>query len=582
MFTMGEARKQCIWVIICAANCSYVMGLLVCEGDLHNPPTYPSFCTTVSNLDGTLSKLTCSTENVTVTSLTDLVNNISQTTQFNLTLLTVRDTLLTDLPVNICRLNLVEELDLSNNKLTEISPNNCFTGMENLRKLDLSRNSLMSLPGGIFRGLQKLEYLNISINKGLKFIDPQVFSNASDLKSLRTIDLAQNSITTLEPWPLIRGQVVPGCSVDLGYNDIRTFTNSLKFRYRCGMQPIRMSLDLRKNDIEHFIDILDGWGFSRNVDFLCLFGNGSSPLQFNLILKTYGMYCDCKDYQVFMVLMQNAYNIILNDAFCTAPPQLSGKRFLALQPADMVCDVSVQCPYKCICYKQPSTKSMFVNCSNTGMINLPTLLPPLNNSLYKYHLDFSGNHLERLDYRNYIELTRGIDVSNSSVKEIDSRLWEAILNLELDEILLRNNLLSILPAVPQSISFQGKLDIQNNPITCDCSNQWLQSWLVSIEENLVNPSNIHCSAPEWNNGKTVVKMDSDDFCSGPPYTLEYTDVLKIAIPSVCGLILFNIVAVLLLQKFRLKMFKYTKIHPFDRDECKGEDIEHDVFLGMLK
>ena len=573
---MALARKQsCIWVIIWVAMCPSTVGLLVFGGAFLNSPIYPSFCTTVWNLDGTLSKLTCSTDNVTVTSLADLVNNISQTTQFKLTLLTVRDTLLTDLPVNICRLKLVEELDLSNNKLTEISPSNCFTGMENLRKLDLSRNSLLSLPGGIFRSLQKLEYLNISNNK-VKFIDPQVFSNASDLKSLRTIDFARNSINSIDPWPLIRGLVVPGCSVNLRLNAIDTFTNSINFRYRCGMEPLQMTLDLSKNAIKHFTDIPDGWGFDKFVNFMCIFGNGSFS-KFDLIFRAYGLLCDCKDYRVFNIFMQNAYVILLNEAFCNAPPRLAGKRFLALQPADMVCDVSVQCPNKCICYKQPSTKTIFVNCSNTGLIDLPALLPPLNNSLYKYHLDFSGNHLERLNYEDYIEKASSIDVSNSSVGYIAPRMWEALLN-NLNEIILKNNLLTSFPET-QSNSFQGQLDIQGNPILCDCSNQWLSTWLVLLKENLVNPSNIYCSAPDWNKEKNVVKMNSDDFCSGPPYTLEYTDVLKIAIPSVCGLILFNIVAVLLLQKFRLKMFKYTKIHPFDRDECKDEDIENDVFLA---
>ena len=120
-----------------------------------------------------------------------------------------------------------------------------------------------------------------------------------------TIDLALNSLSSLEPWPLIRGQVVSGCSVNFDRNKIETFTNSLKFRYRCGMQPIRMSLNLRKNEVKHFTDIIDGWGFSRKVDFLCLFGNSDQSF-FELILKSTGMICDCTDYAVFSFLKKNA------------------------------------------------------------------------------------------------------------------------------------------------------------------------------------------------------------------------------------------------------------------------------------
>ena len=293
-----------ICVIVSLVHCPSVAGLLVFEGILPDSPDLPELVYSCCIEPGwhIKSKLTCSTENVAVTPLTDLVNNISQTTQFKLTLLTVRDTLLTDLPVNICRLKLVEELDLSNNKLTKISPSNCFTGMENLRKLDLSRNLIEILPEGIFDDLQQLEYLNISRNYVLRFIDLRVFSNASELISLRTIDLALNSISSLEPWPLIRGQVVPGCSVNFDRNEIETFTNSLKFRYRCGMQPIHMSLNLRKNKVKLFTDIMDGWGFSRKVDFLCLFGNNGDESLFELILKSTGMICDCRDYAIFNFL----------------------------------------------------------------------------------------------------------------------------------------------------------------------------------------------------------------------------------------------------------------------------------------
>ena len=237
---------------------------------------------------------------------------------------------------------------------------------------------------------------------------------------------------------------------------------------------------------------------------MCLFGSNGDESLFELILKSTGMICDCRDYAIFNFLKKNALNGQMNDVYCAAPPHLNGQRFMALQPGDLVCDVFEQCPTNCVCTKQPSTMAIIVNCANTGLIDLPDTLPQVNNSLYKYHLDLSENLLDRLNYRDYIGQLKSIDVSNSSIRKIESKMWEELLNnLELEEIILKDNLLSIFPET-YSVGFQGKLDIQNNPISCDCANQWFKSWLVSMGDKIVNPSNLYCSEPGWSNGKKRV------------------------------------------------------------------------------
>ena len=93
----------------------------------------------------------------------------------------------------------------------------------------------------------------------------------------------------------------------------------------------------------------------------------------------------------------------------------------------------------------------------------------------------------------------------------------------------------------------------------------------------MNPNSINCKSPVWLEGKSVLLLSDGDFCSGPPYTT--VDFIRIIIPSVAGLVIVNVFAVLMCRRFRVKIYKYVKIHPFDRDECQGETMLFDVFLA---
>jgi len=44
------------------------------------------------------------------------------------------------------------------------------------------------------------------------------------------------------------------------------------------------------------------------------------------------------------------------------------------------------------------------------------------------------------------------------------------------------------------------------------------------------------------------------------------------------MVVILVIAGLMLHKFRVKFYKKWKFHPFDRDECVGEDMDYDVFL----
>jgi len=44
------------------------------------------------------------------------------------------------------------------------------------------------------------------------------------------------------------------------------------------------------------------------------------------------------------------------------------------------------------------------------------------------------------------------------------------------------------------------------------------------------------------------------------------------------LVFIVLLILILIYKLRIKFFRRWKFHPFDRDECAGEDLNYDVFL----
>ena len=151
-------------------------------------------------------------------------------------------------PMIICEMQMLEVLDLSSNSIADL-PIGCFTKLPYLRKLNLERNKISALKRGTIEGLQKLEELYFTLN-GLVSIDPEIFSNRSDLKSLGYLDFSQNRINNVDAWIFIRAQAHPGCTVDLGFNSINNFTNNVGWSFRCGMPPLNIHLILKTNPLQ--------------------------------------------------------------------------------------------------------------------------------------------------------------------------------------------------------------------------------------------------------------------------------------------------------------------------------------------
>ena len=239
---------------------------------------------------------------------------------------------------------------------------------------------------------------------------------------------------------------------------------------------------------------------------------------------------------------------------------------------------SDHCPARCNCTEHTSTMHTIVNCTDGGWTDLPYNLSIINPPGYKYYLDFSNNKLSWLGYKDYVENTTAMDVSNSGVEDVDWRMWRAFAGMA--NVSLKDNLITQLPTMLEGNPFHGGLDIRNNPIACDCDKQWMKFWLISMGDRLADPAGIRCRTPAGLRGRSVVSLTNIEFCPGAPRTgADVVGFLSLVAGSILAMVL---IVVFLLRRMRLQVFAYLRLHPFDRDECEDEAMDYDVYLSLSK
>jgi len=495
----------------------------------------------------------------------------------HLTSLIITNTSLTRVPASVCNLLNLRSLNLNRNSITEL-PDNCFTKLTKLVTLSLNENSITRLQDGLFDGLQSLVTLDFKWNH-IAFIGLRVFSNSSDMTNLRRLDLSNNSLTSLEPWPyyrLILGSATSPVLLHLHDNLISTFTNKLQVAFHYGMKRPYGVLKLQRNRITHIRDIVNGWNIGGDplyVVWLCL----ANVINFSE--NTFS--CDCADFQFYKIttLFQKATVYMFDNVRC-----LNSANFWQPYPVQtplshFECEIRDRCPSSCRCVYRPANATLHLYCSAANLSSLPLELPPLPKSYARYKLDFSNNKLlRRLEGRPYFVNTSVLDVSNCAISVVGINAWREIAKMQSPfvrpSIYLQNNKINSLPFEVTNINITSiHLTLNYNPWECSCENQWMIDWFKSLSMTSLNIFDVRCASPSRLKGRIIAQSTKYDFCVDPSVR-----VLKISLLSTLTPVAVLLICAFAVYRLRVRLFMRWKFHPFDCDECAGEDMDYDVFL----
>jgi TIR domain len=219
-----------------------------------------------------------------------------------------------------------------------------------------------------------------------------------------------------------------------------------------------------------------------------------------------------------------------------------------------------------------------VNCTSSDYHLLPAQVPRLPAGNVSYVLDFSNSkNLSRIDWRPYHVNTSVISVSGCAVVTVDEKLWNG--TRFLNALLLDHNQMQSLPlSIETNRSPSAKLSLGNNLWTCYCNDSWMIAWLNRIKDRLIDSIDIQCHTPSHLREKSILQLTPDDFCS-----VSSEEIFpKFGTFSLLATVLFLIMLTLFgasLYRVRVQLYMKWNIHPFDQDECIGEDMEYDVFLS---
>ena len=241
-------------------------------------------------------------------------------------------------------------------------------------------------------------------------------------------------------------------------------------------------MDLNFNKIRRLSDILNGFRIERFVDALCAFTTSNSPTLHVSVLGN-PFICDCLEFNMIRLFRNLEDMTVLNDplhflydekftlidgVYCSEPISVFNLKTNSVPLSLIGCDITSSCPAKCKCTKLSSTLTIAIDCASKYLTQLPDSLPQIKqSSFYKFGLNFSGNSIKSLDFREYINQTRFFDISRSGVSDIAEEMYKIFPSL--DFIDLSGNSIKEFPENIKLLDFNSTvLDFRNNPIDCTC------------------------------------------------------------------------------------------------------------------
>ncbi|XP_045173854.2 protein toll-like [Mercenaria mercenaria] len=467
----------------------------------------------------------------------------------------------------------IVRIDLSNNRLLQISDLNCLTALDTL---DLSSNRIEHLSNTSFTNLTHLRVLSLHHNR-IQSMDISIIAAKS--MHLSHIDLSENELENLDITNFISEN--PFCSLDYSRNEIQELTNVLNISLNTSKHYESGVVSLQGNLFHIFPDFKE----LLNLNSIEQLGT-VLDLGFDFRDTTIG--CDC----VLEPYMEKAKNFVKTywrdyfDVKCDSPPRLKGMSVINVTLDDFVCDLKPNkgCPPGCSCLDIPSKGTLFVDCVNNGLTKFPEL--PVSKYSHNINLNLSGNKITHIGNVSYLDKITNLDLSQNQLEEINEKAAKALENANID---LSGN--SRLVSLPQAIQYRNMCSIHMNNLIldCGCDSKWMENWMDV--KSCHKSNDFLCRVEE--HGVMPAKDFSVDMLNCFTKDLFLVTVSAAVASFIITLVIsatllfqFRYEVLVILLKFRQKnanairpVFNYDAYLSFDTE---NEDLQKWVYMTLIR
>ena len=435
---------------------------------------------------------------------------------------------LTDVPPNVP--HETRFLFLNGNKITNLGEPAIYQNLRNLQVLDLSYNKITTLKDGIFRYLSHLEVLDLSYN----LVNVTARNTFIGLSSLQCLNLSFNPLPPLQHGffsPLVRLTELNLTSTRVAFvpEAFLNITNLRRFVFRrnrllkfpkflygnTSLFPNLVELYLGRNSLES----VDSFGLD-SLEFLSVGSNKIDTLHSHALSH----FKSLKSLDLYDNLLSNVHST----AFCSAT-----LRKLDLGFSNFIMSVRTRNVFNCI----PNLEELLLINVKVSRVRHPfrnlTKLKKLNmgsTSLGDVEVIQMLPDLKRLEW---------LSLTHNAIHKLHRGMFKNFAKT-LKVLSLRSNRITTLniTSLPDQLwKTLEKLDLSDNPFTCDCQLVWFIRWLSTTNVTISNwnsdPKQYQCSAPAALRKKSLkyLKHPTEEECFEAPMDWYLLSVLLISMAA---------------------------------------------------
>jgi len=377
----------------------------------------------------------------------------------------------------------IVKIDLHSNKIRQLTDLNC---MPRLDQLYLSNNRITFVSNTTFQYLSYLRDLDLSNNR-ITHLDPMLLYQPT--LSVLYADFSFNDLAEVDVTNAIT--VHPFCLVDYSNNKLDIINNELDFKLNTSINYGLGIVSLADNIFKTFPDFKELFNLENLNEIGALFDGGFD-------FRDIQISCDCH-LEPFRSLTGNITKSFWRDyhnVTCYEPEHLKGQSVFKVDPKLMVCTLTAEsnCPRGCDCVDRSKLDTLYVDCSNLNLHELPLILP-ISKYSSKIALNVSGNHIRAVANRTYLRDLSYLDLSHNNLETIDEKLVGYLENASLD---ISNN--RFLRKLAPTFQYRHLCStfITNVTITCGCAERWIETWMKT--KSCANIPSFQC---QTNDGKII-------------------------------------------------------------------------------